>query len=891
MGEAYPVKMPQLSDTMTEGVMASWEKDIGSRIERGDIVATVETDKAIMDVEVFRGGYLSGPCVSVGSEIQVGGHIAYIVESPEEVVYDEPSPQKPIADSEPGSLEKKPEQAVAVEQVGEEVVPVARIDNKLVTPYARKLSADMGIDLNLVEGTGPEGIITAEDLLKTQPVKRPAEVVSERPVYDMAEIQVAGEGRPMSVMERAVSRSMTAALTMPTFHVTQNVRPEKLITAAKNRGISITIAIAKAAALSIADHPRINWAYQPVEKIVERDSVDIGIAVLTVDHGLVVPVLRDCGRKSLKELDKNWREVVIRARQRRLSVAEYANPTFMISNMGMLGISQFDAIPTPGMAAVLAVASLGDQGMPVTITVDHRVINGAEAGAFMNTLKEKIERPETWFGTLKPEIPKGEWNYDVLVIGAGPGGQECARYLAERKMSVAMVNMMRLPGGECLWYGCIPSKIWREAANIIRNQAKDKRLGIENTDSAVLNWKKLLEIRDRIVVERAELAQKTNTILKITTIHGSAQFIDDHTVLVNIAESGDAEAGIEQADAREARIGFGCAVIATGAPPFIPPVKGMHTCLANGGLLTAYSVFKLEEVPKKLVVIGGGAIGVEMAQMFQDFGAEVTLLESEDALLSAIDPEIAGAITSLLNNDPRLTVKTGVTISEVSGEPGEMLVSFEDSNKEHVEIISDYVLVATGKKAMPKYLQLEKVGVDVAQAAIKVDKRCRSSKANIFAVGDVVGGPMLAHTAAFQGRVAAATIMGEDAEYQESKDSCVIFTRPQVASAGLTLDQARDKNIDAVEIKTPISLEATAMITGATDGMIKIVADKKNHRIVGVHLLADHADALIGEAVLIVSAGLTLEQVANAIHPHPTQSEMLGDMARRLLYRLKRASV
>jgi dihydrolipoamide dehydrogenase len=157
-------------------------------------------------------------------------------------------------------------------------------------------------------------------------------------------------------------------------------------------------------------------------------------------------------------------------------------------------------------------------------------------------------------------------------------------------------------------------------------------------------------------------------------------------------------------------------------------------------------------------------------------------------------------------------------------------------------------------------------------------------------VGDVIGGYMLAHTAGQQGRVAAANLLGHGARYDAARDCGVTFTRPQCAFVGLSVEQAKAAGMDAAEVKAPMSIDAKAMMTGETEGFIKVVADKASHRIVGVHFLADHADTLVGEAVMMVSAGLTLEQVATAIHPHPTQTELFGEMARRLLSRLRRSA-
>ncbi len=407
MAEAYMIKMPQLSDTMTEGVVVSWEKSAGDRLARGDIVATIETDKAIMDVEVFRDGYLSGPLAAVDSVVPVGEAIGYIVASADEIQATSTSAMTtqsaavaaeslPAQSGRPSQQAPRHQEAVSHPAAGhrgalvrEDATPAPRPDNKRATPYARKLAGQSGVNLNAVIGTGPSSAVAGNDVLQEQRVP-PASP------FEMPEVQVAGEGRPMSAMERAVSHNMTAALTMPTFNATVRIRPEVMISEAKRLGISVTVAIAKACAVTIATHPTINWCYQPVDRIVERDHVDIGMAVATETGGLVTPVLRGCHARELVNLHAEWKDVVERARQRRLRRQEYSNATFQISNLGMYGVAQFDAIPTPGLGAVLAVAATGSAGMPLTLTADHRVINGVEAAQFLSALKENIENPGRW---------------------------------------------------------------------------------------------------------------------------------------------------------------------------------------------------------------------------------------------------------------------------------------------------------------------------------------------------------------------------------------------------------------------------------------------------------------------------------------------------------------
>jgi dihydrolipoamide dehydrogenase len=491
-------------------------------------------------------------------------------------------------------------------------------------------------------------------------------------------------------------------------------------------------------------------------------------------------------------------------------------------------------------------------------------------------LNDAQERRMDSFNATTAAIPAGAWDAQVAIIGGGPGGEDCARDLADHGIKVVMINNAALPGGECLWRGCIPSKAWRHAADVIRDRAHDPDKGVVGTQSPSLDWATLEAHRKGILQTRGELALKADKGIKIDVRHGFASFIDAHTLK------------IVAPDGAESTLTFGAAVISTGAPPFIPPIPGAREEIATGGVLTSDSIWSLPAPPRRLGIIGGGVIGVEMAQIWRDFGAEVLMLEAKDRILAEIEEDIAKQLGTILAAE--FPIVTGAVIHEITGQPDAMRIKYADAAGTPGEYLCDYVLIATGKRPNTAKLNLAAVGVELDGAAIKTDACCRTNVPHIYAVGDVIGGYMLAHTAAAQGRVAAHNLLGKALEYHPELDCGVTFSRPQAGFVGLSVAQAKAKGIDAVEAKMPMSIDAKAMITLETQGMIKLVADKASGRIIGAHFLADHTDTLIGAAVMMVAGGMTLTQVAQAIFPHPTQTEIFGELARRLLARLRRLS-
>jgi len=356
MSEVQPITMPALSDTMSNGRLVKWIKKSGDKIAKGDVIAEVETDKAIMEVEAFQDGYLSGPLAAEGGEAPVGQVIGYIAGFADDVSdVGAVPPKAPLSRSGNGNEAPAPaiSAVLAASMTAQRPMPGPR------EPTVPRKSASSGLGAALEAG----------------------------PAYRL--------GRPSSMRE-AVARAMIASAATPTFHVTARLPVAPLMAGAQAHRYSLSVLFARACALTVAAHPRFNAAYTP-DGLALRDRVDIGIAV---DHGdgLITPVLRDAARRPLAELAQDWIALRERARNRRLAPAEYSGATFYVSDLGVFPIvSAFDSIVPIGAAAILSVAAAGAEGAFVTLSCDHRVVFGADAARFLGTLDQHLRDPAGLF--------------------------------------------------------------------------------------------------------------------------------------------------------------------------------------------------------------------------------------------------------------------------------------------------------------------------------------------------------------------------------------------------------------------------------------------------------------------------------------------------------------
>ncbi|BAQ60488.1 dihydrolipoamide acetyltransferase component of pyruvate dehydrogenase complex [Geminocystis sp. NIES-3708] len=410
----HDIFMPALSSTMTEGKIVSWEKAPGDKIEKGETVVVVESDKADMDVESFYSGYLATILVPAGEEAPVGQAIAYIAETEAEI---EEAKQKA---SQGQQATPAPQNEVKAEPdpiVTATVNTTAKTNGRIVvSPRAKKLAKEFKVDLSNIVGTGLNGRIIAEDVEKlagkvpqTPKVSPVIATVTATPSIAPAPIPVnnlAGQTIPFNTLQQAVIRNMMASLQVPTFQVSYSINTDQLDSLyrkIKSKGVTMTALLAKAVAVTLQKHPVVNASFSEAG-IKYNESINIAVAVAMPDGGLITPVIKNADQIDIYSLARNWQDLVNRARAKQLQPDEYTTGTFTLSNLGMFGVSNFTAILPPGLGSILAIGGAsptvvanGDglfgvkNQMSVNITCDHRIIYGADAAAFLQDLAKLIE--------------------------------------------------------------------------------------------------------------------------------------------------------------------------------------------------------------------------------------------------------------------------------------------------------------------------------------------------------------------------------------------------------------------------------------------------------------------------------------------------------------------
>ncbi|WP_404449873.1 dihydrolipoyl dehydrogenase [Sutcliffiella horikoshii] len=448
---------------------------------------------------------------------------------------------------------------------------------------------------------------------------------------------------------------------------------------------------------------------------------------------------------------------------------------------------------------------------------------------------------------------------DTLVIGSGPGGYVAAIRAAQLGQKVTIVEKNTL-GGVCLNVGCIPSKALISAGHRFETAKHSEDMGI-TAENVTVDFSKVQEWKAGVVKKLTGGVEGLLKGNKVDIVSGEAYFVDGNTVRI-----------MDENSAQTYK--FNNCIIATGSRPIeIPTFKYSKRVLDSTGALA------LKDIPKKLVVIGGGYIGTELGTAYANFGTEVVIVEAADEILAGFEKQMSSLVKRNLKKKGNVEIFTKAMAKGVEETEDGVKVTIEVKGEEQT-IDADYVLVTVGRRPNTDELGLEQVGVEMTdRGVVKIDKQCRTSVSNIYAIGDIVEGPPLAHKASYEGKIAAEAIAGEPAEIDYLGIPAVVFSEPELASVGYTEAQAKEEGIEVIAAKFPFAANGRALALNATDGFLKLVTRKEDGLIIGAQIAGSSASDMIAELGLAIEAGMTAEDIAMTIHAHPTLGEITMEAA------------
>jgi dihydrolipoamide dehydrogenase len=448
---------------------------------------------------------------------------------------------------------------------------------------------------------------------------------------------------------------------------------------------------------------------------------------------------------------------------------------------------------------------------------------------------------------------------DIAILGGGPGGYVAALRAAQLGAQVVLIEENKI-GGVCLNVGCIPTKALLRSAEVYRTFQRSEEFGLKLEGSVVPDWPAIQERKDKIV---QRLVRGVELLLRkagVQVLQGRGQFVAPKTLKVTTT------GGVQRVDATSI-------VIATGSRPMQLPLPGFDLT----GVIDSTGALALEELPGRLLIIGGGVIGVEFAEIFNAFGAEVTIVEMLNSLLPLMDADLGQALGRTFDRrNTGLFLDSQVT--RIGAEDGALQAAVAAPHGEET-LSADKILVAVGRRPNIEDLGLEIAGVRVEKTGIPVNAQMQTNVPGIYAIGDVTGGLQLAHVASQGGEVAAENALGHSSTLNLKTVPSCVYTDPEIASVGLTETQARAAGHDVRVGRFPLTASGKALTYGAKDGFVKVVSEARFAEVLGMHIVAPHASDLIHEGGLALALEATLEEVATTVHGHPTLGEAVREAA------------
>lgn len=449
----------------------------------------------------------------------------------------------------------------------------------------------------------------------------------------------------------------------------------------------------------------------------------------------------------------------------------------------------------------------------------------------------------------------------VAVVGAGPGGYAAAFAAADLGLQVALIDPAAHPGGVCLYRGCIPSKALLNVAKLLNETKGAADWGVQFGE-AKIDLDKLRKWKDGVIGNLTGGLGQLTKARKIEYVQGKVRFTDGQTLAVDKVDGGTATLRFEHA------------ILATGSRPVSLP----HIALDSPRVMDSAAALELPDIPERLLVIGGGYIGLELATVYAALGSQVSVVEMTAGLLPGVDRDLITFLSRQLKKRlENVWLKTKVTAMEET--PDGIRVTFEGEVSEPVQTF-DKVLVSIGRRPNTENLGLENTKVELDEKGfVKVDGQRRTAEPSIFAIGDITGQPMLAHKASHEGRVAAEAISGQKSSFEPQAIPAVVFTDPEVAVCGLTESDAKEAGREVKVARFPWAASGRATTHGRSDGVTKLVVDPETDRVLGVAIVGPGAGELIAEGVLAIEMAALASDLKLTIHPHPTLSETVMEAA------------
>jgi dihydrolipoamide dehydrogenase len=851
------ILVPALGESITEATIAKWLKKKGDTVEADEPIVELETDKVNVEVPSPIDGVLTEINSEDGAIVEVGAILGSIdqngsvhikndeikniqaksngnqnnivnleVEKKEPKVFDEKLNKQKLED----------ETLILTDEINKESKKIEKNINQSLSPSVRKIVAENKIDLQAVKGSGKEGRILKGDVIN---LMGSSPSPSERKTKYGQEERIKMTRLRQTIAKRLKQAQENAAL-LTTFNEVDmssimEMRKKNQEDFQKRYGIKLGFMsfFVKACVVALKAFPSVN-AEIDGDEIVYKNYYNISFAVGT-EKGLVVPVLKKADELSFADIEKSIKFISEKARDGKIAIDDLQGGTFTISNGGVYGSMLSTPILNLPQSGVLGMHNIVERPVVVdgeikirpimylALSYDHRIIDGKESVSFLKTIKEN---------------------------------------LAQLGLKTACIESRGSLGGTCLNVGCIPSK---NLLNISENYHKAQnfsKLGIE-VGEVKLNLEKMMKNKDKavtILTKGVEFLFKKN---KVTYFKGTGSFKSANKI--SILDDQKKETIIEAEKT----------VISTGSTPVELP--GMEfdekIIVSSTGALT------LPVVPKKMIVVGGGYIGLEMGSVWSRLGAEVHVVEFLDHITPGMDREVSAEFMKILKKQG-INFHMQTKVEGIAKNANGASVSTSDKDGKKMNFNCDIVLISVGRKPNTDNLNLDAIGVELDEKKrIKTDKKFQTNVSNVYAIGDVIDGPMLAHKAEDEGIAVAENIAGQSGHVNYDVIPGVVYTTPEVASIGKTEEQLKEANIKYKIGKFLFMANSRAKAIDEAEGFVKILADEKTDRVLGAHIIGPHAGELIGEIGVAMEFGASAEDIARTCHAHPTFSEAVKEAA------------